>query len=132
MEKIIILLALPFLLSSCFEEEPLPGFMNKTIWSSYILGTDTDENGQYSYKETHSLKFGEKTYVHTMERQETEGGGSYYKPVLQDTILGTYVIDYPEIIMTENGREMIGTMSIDGVMVVDRENKQRLFFSKNK
>ncbi|MDR1356056.1 MAG: hypothetical protein LBJ58_00105 [Tannerellaceae bacterium] len=133
MKKIITVFTLSFLLSSCFEEKADPEFMNETVWSSYTSGTAVSDGGiKYSYMETHTLTFSKKTYVHTLDRQETEGDGKTYYPVGEETIEGTYAVSYPEIIMTEKNQESLGTVSLEGMLIVDRGNELPLVYHKMK
>ncbi|MDR1344449.1 MAG: hypothetical protein LBJ39_03760 [Tannerellaceae bacterium] len=133
MKKIIILFVLSFLLFSCFEEKASSDFMNGTEWNSNALGTDVKPDGmKYSYIETHTLRFDKNVYVHILDRQETVGEDSHYIPVGKDTIDGVYIVRYPEIIMTEKGQEKLATVSLDGVLVVDRGNDQPLFYYKRR
>ncbi|MDR1091241.1 MAG: hypothetical protein LBL79_09215 [Prevotella sp.] len=133
MKKMIILLVLPFLLPSCFEEKVVPGFMNETVWGSNILGTAVRDGVEYSYMEIHTLTFTANTFIHTLDRKETEGkDDTSYKDARKEEIEGTYVVDYPEIIMTENSRKIVGTLSPDGVLIVDKGYDQPLIFIKKK
>ncbi|MDR1259650.1 MAG: hypothetical protein LBK65_10325 [Tannerellaceae bacterium] len=133
MKKIIILLVLPFILPSCFDEKAAPGFMNETVWGSNILGTAVRDGVEYSYMEIHTLTFSDKTFIHLLDRKETERkDGTSYKDAIKEEIEGTYVLDYPEITMTENGQKIAGTLSPDGVLIVDKWYDQSLIFIKKK
>ena len=130
MKKCISLLLLPLLLFSCFEEEPLPGFMIGTTWA-YHKSASIFENGkyQYSYMETHTMTFAQSTFTYVLNRKETNGGKSHYEDKVNIEIEGTYTVKYPNVYLSSETWHRTGQLSVTssgiGVLVIDSEEQDR-------
>ncbi|MDR2118614.1 MAG: hypothetical protein LBP25_03665 [Tannerellaceae bacterium] len=134
-KKIYLLIPFLFFLS-CFEEEPVPGFLKETTWVSYKTGS-IYEGGKYkySYMETHTLTFSQNTFTYTLIRRETVGNGMSYEDREGKEADGTYRVKYPNVYFTSDNYERSGHLSINafgaGVLVVDSEEPGRtLSFNK--
>ncbi|MDR1939161.1 MAG: hypothetical protein LBQ73_11790 [Tannerellaceae bacterium] len=136
MKKIFNLLVLPFLLFSCFEEEAVPGFFSETTWVSNNSGSVYDEQDKYlySYIETHTLTFAKTTFTYAVNRKETTG--TSYDDKFNEQTEGTYVIKYPEIVLTSEKYVKVGALSVgptgSDVLLIDsgKENQPLLFIKK--
>jgi hypothetical protein len=125
MEKKIGLLVLFLLLFSCFEEQPLPGFIKQTTWVKYKSGSIYDEHEKYlySYMETHTMMFSEDSFKYALNRKETAEGGRSYADVLNQEIAGTYTVKYPKVYFHAATYEKVGLLSLTssgiGVLTID-------------
>jgi hypothetical protein len=124
--KNLYLLTFSFLLASCFEEEPVSGFLTETTWIDYKSGS-VYENDKYlySYMETHTLTFGKSTFIYKLNRKETVGNGPSYKDKLNEQVEGTYAVKYPNLYLSAEAYERTGYLSITssgmGVLTIDSD-----------
>jgi hypothetical protein len=130
MKKNIYLLLLPLLLFSCFEEQPVPGFMTGTTWAFHKSGSIFENDKyQYSYMETYTLTFTETTFTYIENRKETNGGRSPYEDKLYIEIEGTYAIKYPNVYFSSEMYQKTGRLSVTssgvGVLAIDLEEQDR-------
>ncbi|MDR2811125.1 MAG: hypothetical protein LBB84_11330 [Tannerellaceae bacterium] len=130
MKKNIYLLILPFLLFSCFEEEPVSGFMIGTTWAYHKSGSIfANEKYLYSYMETYTLTFTETTFTYALNRKETNGGKSPYEDKLDIQIEGTYTVKYPNVYLSSDTYQKTGRLSVTssgmGILVIDSEEQDR-------
>lgn len=97
MKKYLLLMAfLPLFMVSCSDDDDNSESLDGTVWESVEIDTD------YEYKST--IKFSKSTYqasgyeIYKGDKDEFSGGG-------------TYVYDHPNIIFTEGGESIHGSIS---------------------
>ncbi|MDR2388269.1 MAG: hypothetical protein LBD89_00580 [Tannerellaceae bacterium] len=130
MKKNKCLLLLPLLLFSCFEEQPLPGFMTGTTWAYHKSGSIFENDKyQYSYMETYTLTFTETTFSYMENRKETDGGRTPYQDKLNIAIEGTYTVKYPMVYFSSETYRKTGRLSVTssgiGLLMIDLEEQKR-------
>lgn len=136
MKKKISLFLLPLLLLSCAEEEAAPDFLDKTVWTSIVQGTEVDQADKFvcAYTETHTLTFGEDSFTYAMTRQEINATAAGYKdkPEKGKTDRGTYTVQYPEIILNAPNYHRIGLLSTSVLIINTESGDEAMLFSRKK
>jgi hypothetical protein len=129
----MILFALSFLLSSCFEEEANPGFLNNTVWEINSSGAVHEgDKFLYSFLETHTLTFSKSAFTYSINRKETEGASSLYQEKKNEQTQGTYAVKYPEITLTSETYVRMGVLSANVLIMYTNDVDQPLFFTRKK
>jgi hypothetical protein len=131
---VLLLFILPFMLSACFEEEAVPGFLNATTWVSYRSGTDGYNGGipSYSYTETRTLTFTYTGFTYLIKREEVYfSGESPNKTEVQTE--GIYTVKYPEItLQSTDNKAQIATLSSYNVLIIETDSQPLVFIKQTK